>query len=223
MVLFSSKLWVEILNDPEIPDFPEELINSFLINKAGFIFLLIAFLGIIFSHRKINGKLLILQIPLFLSHFLVVLPTFNLADRLRQLPLRQASELLLNSKNINEPLVMVGAMKPSIHFYTNQIIVFEGRSKNALLNVSDRLENEIRRGWKGRPIYGINGSETTLLLIDKRSVEKWYWQGLNPMILGEFGVYSVWRLDRENLDRRAKTLKEEGVITTWKKPRPERF
>tara|TARA_Y100001968_G_scaffold319088_1_gene350167 strand:+ start:59 stop:1897 length:1839 start_codon:yes stop_codon:yes gene_type:complete len=223
ITLFTSKLWIDILNDPEIPNFSEELTNSSLINKAGFIFLLIAFLGIIFSSRKLYGKLLILQIPLLLSHFLIVLPTFDLADRLRQLPLRKASELLLKAKNINEPLVMVGAMKPSIHFYTNQVIVFEGRSKNALVNVSDRLSNERRRGWQGRPIYGLNGSETTLVIIDKRSVKKWYWQGLNPKILGEFGVYSVWRLNRENLERRAKALKSEGIITTWENPRPERF
>ena len=221
--LFSSKLWIQLLNDPEIPNFSEELTNSFLIEKSGFIFLLLAVLGIIFSSRKIYGKLLILQIPIALSHFLIVLPTFDLADRLRQLPLREASELLLNSQNRNEPLVMVGAMKPSIHFYTNQVIVFEGRSKNAFVNVSDRLKNEKRRGWKGRPIYGSNGSETTLLLIDKRSVEKSYWQGLNPKVLGNFGVYSVWRLDRENIERRAQSLKTDGVTSTWENPRPERF
>ena len=164
-----------------------------------------------------------MQIPIVLSHFLIVLPTFDLADRLRQLPLRQASELLLNSQKRNEPLVMVGAMKPSIHFYTNQVIVFEGRSKNAFVNIVDRLKNEKRRGWKGRSIHGPNGSETTLLLIDKRSVEKSYWQGLNPTVLGNFGVYSVWRLDRENLEIRANSLKRDGVISTWKNPRPERF
>ena len=118
---------------------------------------------------------------------------------------------------------MVGAMKPSIHFYTNQVIVFEGRSKNAFVNVSDRLKNEKRRGWKGGPIYGSNGSETTLLLIDKRSVEKSYWQGLNQKVLGNFGVYSVWRLDRENIERRAQSLKTDGVTSTWENPRPERF
>jgi len=222
-ILFSSKLWIHLINDPEIPNFSEELTNSFLIEKAGFIFLLIAVLGIIFSSVKIKGKLLILQIPIVLSHFMIVLPTFDLADKLRQLPLRQASELLLSSKNSNEPLVMVGAMKPSIHFYTNHVIIFEGRSKNALVNVSDRLKNEKRRGWEGRPLYRSNASETTLLLIDTRSVEKPYWQGLNPKVLGKFGVYMVWRLTRENLERRAKYLKKEGVISTWKKPRPERF
>ena len=165
---------------------------------------------------------MILQIPLILSHFLIVLPTFDLADRLRQLPLRNASKLLLNSKNRNEPFVMVGAMKPSIHFYTNQIIIFEGRSKNALVNVSDRLKNEKRSGWEGKPIYGLNGSKTTLLLIDNRLAGQSHWQGLNPEVLGEFGVYSVWRLDRENLARRAKALKKEGYNTTWKNPRPER-
>ncbi len=223
IIFFSSRLWIKFLNDPEIPNFSEELIRSLLMNKAGFVFLLIAFFGIIFSHRKTYGKLFFLQIPLFLAHFLIVLPTFELADRLRHLPLRQASKLLLNSKNKNEPLVMVGAMKPSIHFYTNHVIVFEGRSKNALVNVSDRLENEKRRGWEGKPIYGLNGSKTTLLLIDKRSVEKTYWQGLNPKVLGQFGVYSVWRINRESLDRRAKALKDEGVVTTWNNPRPERF
>ncbi len=223
IILFSSKLWIELLNDPEIPNFSEELINSFLIEKTGFIFLLIAVLGIIFFYSKFYGKLLILQVPIFLSHFIVFLPTFDLADKLRQLPLRKASELILNSKNDNEPLVMVGAMKPSVHFYTDEVIVFEGRSKSALVNISDRLENEKRRGWKGKPINGTNGSKTTLLIIDKSSVRKPYWQGLNPKVLGAFGVYSVWRLDREILNRRAESLKEEGVMSTWKYPRPERF
>jgi len=54
-------------------------------------------------------------------------------------------------------------------------------------------------------------------------VEKPYWQGLNPKVLGNFGVYSVWRLDREILERRAKTLKNDGVTSTWENPRPERF
>ncbi len=223
IILFSSQLWIGLLNDPEMPNFSEELKNSFLIDKAGFLFFLIAFLGMVFLSRRLFGKLLVLQIPLLLAHFLIVLPTFDLADKLRQLPLRQASELLLNSKNKNEPFVMVGAMKPSIHFYTNQVIIFEGRSKNALVNVSDRLENEKRRGWEGRSKYGPNGSETFLLIIDKRSEEKVYWQGLNPKVLGEFGVYSVWRLNRENLERRSKALISEGVITTWKNPKPERF
>ena len=220
---FSHKLWINLINDPEIPNFSEEISSSYLIEKAGFVFLLIASLGIIFSSRKIFGKLLILQIPIVLSNFFVVLPTFDLADTLRQLPLRQASELLLNSQNRNEPLVMVGAMKPSIHFYTNQVIVFEGRSENAFINVSDRLKNEKRRGWKGSPINGPNASETTLLLIDKRSVEKSYWKGLNPKILGVFGIYSVWRLDRETLERRAEDLIKDGFVSTWKNPRPERF
>ena len=223
LILFSSKLWIQILSDPEIPNFSEELTNSLLIEKAGFIFLFISFLGIIFYSRKMYGKLLILQIPIFLSHFLIVLPTFDLADRLRQLPLRQASELLLNSQKRNEPLVMVGSMKPSIHFYTNRVIVFEGRSKNAFVNLSDRLKNEKRRGWEGRPIYGSNGSITTLILIDKRSMEKSYWRGLNQKVLGDFGVYSVWRIDRETIERRAQSLKKEGILSNWKSPRPERF
>ena len=223
ITLFSSSFWIGLLNDPEIPDFSKELMDSFITYKAGSVFLFIAFIGIILSYRKIHGKLLIFQIPLVLSHLFMVLPTFELADRLRQLPLRQASELLLNSQNPNEPIVMVGAMKPSIHFYTNQVIIFEGRSKNALVNVSDRLKNEKRRGWTGKPIYGVNGSETTLVLIDKRSVAKSYWNELEHKILGEYGVYSVWRVNRVSLERKAKNLQKEGAIISWRKNRPERF
>tara|TARA_Y100001968_G_scaffold330269_1_gene381646 strand:- start:705 stop:2537 length:1833 start_codon:yes stop_codon:yes gene_type:complete len=223
IIFLSSGLWIGVLSDPEMPNFSEELMNSFLTYKAGFVFLLIAFLGIIFSSRKVFGKLLILQIPLAISHCFIVIPTFDLADRLRQLPLRQASALILHSQKINEPLVMVGAMKPSVHFYTNQVVVFEGRSKNALLNISDRLKNEKRRNWQGRTINGLNGSKTTLVIIDETTTKKWYWKGLDPKELGKFGVYSVWRLDRKNLESRAEALKSEGVITTWRTPRPERF
>ncbi len=223
IIFFSSRLWVGSINDPEIVNFSEELTNSFLIDKAGYFFLIFTCLGIIFSTRKIHGKLLILQIPLVFSQYFVVLPTFDLADRLRQLPLRKASKLILNSKNRNEPFVMVGAMKPSIHFYTKEVIIFEGRSKTALVNLSDRLKNEKRRGWEGRPIYGLNGSKTILLIIDQRSSEKPHWQGLNPKVIGEFGVYKVWRLNRKNLERRANDLKKDGYILTWKDPRPERF
>ncbi len=223
IIFFSSKLWISFISDPEIPNFSKELLNSFLTYKAGFVFFIISILGIVFFTRDIYGKLLILQLPLVLSHYFVVLPTFDLADRLRQLPLRQASELLLNSQRNNEPLVMVGAMKPSVHFYTNEVIVFEGRSKNALVNVSERLKNESRRGWKGRPLFGANGSETALLLIDKRAVEKTYWHGLDPKVLGEFGVYLAWRVNRQELDKRAEELKSEGIVSTWKMPKPERF
>ena len=54
-------------------------------------------------------------------------------------------------------------------------------------------------------------------------MEKSYWQGLNPKVLGKFGVYSVWRLDRSILERRAKILKKDGFTSTWENPRPERF
>lgn len=223
ILLFLSSLWIDLLNDPEIPDFSDELMRSLITYKAGFVFLFFILLGIIFYSRNIYGKLIILQLPLVLFNLVVILPTINLVDRLRQLPLRQASELLLNTQRVNEPIVMVGAMKPSLHFYTNKIIVFEGRSKNAFLNISDRLKNEKRRGWNGNPLYGVNGSETTLLVIDSKSTKKSYWTGLNQEVLGEFGVYSVWRLNRKKLDSRAEELRTEGVITTWQSPRPERF
>ena len=164
-----------------------------------------------------------MQIPLVIFQFFALLPMWKLADQLRQLPLRQVASLIVSSKSKNEPLGMVGAAKPSMHFYTKQIVVYEGRSTGALVNLADRLRFEERRGWKGRPIFGSKGSKTALLVIDKSTTERPHWKGLSYKPLGEFGIYKVWRLDRRSLEKRANQLINKGFQPTWRIPRPERF
>ncbi|HGY5531958.1 MAG TPA: glycosyltransferase family 39 protein, partial [Prochlorococcus sp.] len=132
-------------------------------------------------------------------------------------------QLLLDSQKPLEPLVMVGAMKPSLHFYTDQVVVYEGRSEGALVNLADRLQEEERQGWSGRPIEGPTGSPTALVVIDQGTTQRRHWQGLKPELLGEFGIYKVWRLDRLNLEMRANQLKAKDFQTDWRQPRPERY
>lgn len=101
--------------------------------------------------------------------------------------------------------------------------MYEGRSDSALVNLSDRLSHERRRGWVGHPIHGNEGSPTVLIVIDSGTLERSHWKGLDLQVLGQFGVYQVVRLDRAKLERRATELQTEGVTLTWKTPRPERF
>ena len=146
-----------------------------------------------------------------------------LGDKVRQLPVRQVAQLLVASQKSREPLVMVGAIKPSLHFYTDQVVVYEGRSAGALVNLDDRLREEERRGWSGLPIEGPMGSSTALVVIDQGTTQRRHWQDLQPELLGKFGIYRVWRLDRRNLEKRANQLKAEGFHPGWQQPRPERF
>ena len=118
---------------------------------------------------------------------------------------------------------MVGAMKPSLHFHTGQIVLYEGRSDGALVNLADRLSFETRRGWKGRPLTDPEASETVLMVIDRGTALQKHWLDLEPERLATYGIYDVWRLDRHRLDQRAAQLRAEGVDPDWRDPRPERF
>ena len=120
-------------------------------------------------------------------------------------------------------MAMVGAMKPSLHFYTRQVILYEGQSDGALVNIADRLAHEQRRGWRGYPLGGPGASSTVLVLIDRGTAQRDHWSDLQPERLGRIGIYDVWRLDRSRLEQRARTLQEEGVEADWREPRPERY
>ena len=120
-------------------------------------------------------------------------------------------------------MVMVGAMKPSLHFYTGQVILYEGQSDGALVNIADRLAQEQRRGWSGYPLGTPGASRTVLVLIDRGTAERDHWRNLQPELLGQIGIYDVWRLDRTRLEQRAQTLKADGVDADWQEPRPERY
>jgi len=156
-------------------------------------------------------------------HLAALIPIAELADRLRQRPVRDAAALMLSQQRRGEPLAMVGAMKPSLHFHTRQVILFEGRSDGALVNLVDRLAHERRRGWRGTPLDSADAPDTVLVLIDRGTAQRDHWTALQPEQLGQIGIYDVWRLDRRRLERRARALQDAGVEADWRQPRPERF
>ena len=53
-----------------------------------------------------------------------------------------------------------------------------------------------------------------LVLIDRGTAERDHWSDLQPELLGQIGIYDVWRLDRSRLEQRAQTLKAEASMPT---------
>ena len=238
LLFWSSIFWnqiglLEYINDPEIPGFASALIKSGILIRAAICFSISACFGLVLIFRTKPGSLLLLQGPLLFFHLLVLLPIFGLVDNLRQFPLRQASKLIVSAQNDGEAVLMVGINKPSVHFYTGQVVLFEGNTPRNLVNLTDRLGFEKRQGWSGELIekrnifdFFVNRNKrnrTALMLIDDQTSELFHWKGLQPDVLGEFGIYKVWRIDRRRLENRANQLVEDGFRPNWRLPKPERF
>ena len=222
---WGASIWVPWINDPEMPTLSRDLLASGDVSRAAIWFSLAALIGLalLLQRRRAGVGLLAMLVPLLLFHLTALVPISELADQLRQAPVRDAAERMLQQRRPDEPLAMVGAMKPSLHFHTGEVIVFEGRSDGALVNLSDRLSHERRRGWQGRPLGTEHAVDSVLILIDKGTAAQKHWRDLSPTHLGSFGIYELWRLDRHRLQLRAKSLERDGVHADWQEPRPERF
>ena len=220
---WGSGLWVPLIDDPEMPTLPSELLASGLVLRAAVCFSVVVVLGLWLCWRSKPGRLLAMQAPMVVFQLVALVPMMVLGDRVRQLPVRQVADVIQRERDRDnpEPLAMVGAMKPSLHFYTDQVVVYEGVSKGALVNVADRLSHErSRRGWQGT---SVEGQPTALVVIDATTSERSHWQGLEPQVLASHGIYRLWRVDRRRLDDRARELQQQGVKPDWREPRPERY
>ena len=220
---WGSAQWIPLINDPEMPTLSVDLLASGFVLRAGAWFTLAGLLCCLLWRRAGLIRLLTMQASLLLFHLNALIPIAELGDQLRQRPVRDAAVQMELQRQPGEPLAMVGAMKPSLHFHTGDVVLYEGRSEGALVNLSDRLAHERRRGWQGRPLSDDEASPTVLVLIDGGTARQDHWSNMQPQILGEFGIYSLWRVDRRRLEARAGDLRSEGVDPDWRDPRPERF
>ncbi len=223
LLLFSLPIWVELINDPEMPNLASELVASKIYLNGALLIFFLSCIGVLFSYKIRGGKLILLQVPFILFNLIILHPILNLGDKLRQLPLREASELIINSKKINEPIAMVGIKKPSLHFYTNSLVIYEWNDKVALVNLAERLRLEKRYYNKSYTGESAKSSNKFLLVIDNQTSNHSHWRNLNPELLGQFSIYKVWRLNKSSLQKRAEELISDGVQPDWQDPNPEKF
>jgi hypothetical protein len=147
-------------------------------------------------------------------------PIRKLADTSRQLPLRNISKLISDTREGRETLAMVGIRKPSLHYYSRQIVFYEPNTKEGLINLSDRLDNDRRYNYEDQPNYDY---KSLLVVIDDYSSAKLHWSNINHQKLGEFGIYNLWRIQKSDLNKYADFLENNGYKLNWKNREVEKF
>jgi len=147
-------------------------------------------------------------------------PIRKLADTTRQLPLRNISKLILDIREGRETLAMIGIRKPSLHYYSRQIVFYEPNTEEGLINLSDRLKTDLRENYEDKPDYEY---KSLLVVIDEHSSRRRHWSKINHQKLGKFGIYNLWRIQKIDLNKYSKFLKKSGYKTDWKKRKVEKF
>ena len=120
--------------DPVAPSLPDVLRQSGLTMRTAAVWLAIAIATVIVLVRRKFSWLWVANLVGFLAFFpITAIPTFDLLDRLRQLPLRQLGEVAAEAQQpcsfANEigqdscaEIILIGFVKPSVVFYTQQPI-----------------------------------------------------------------------------------------------------
>ena len=147
-------------------------------------------------------------------------PIRKLGDISRQLPLRKVSEQILKVREGGETLAMIGIRKPSVHFYTRQIVFYESNEAEGVVNLFERLNFDRRNNFQDKPNYD---SESFLVVIDKYSSKKEHWSNINHEKIGAYGIYNLWRVKKSDLNDQASNLLIDGFEPNWRNKKVEKF
>jgi len=220
MAFFFSNYWLSSINDPEMPNLASELISSGIIFKAKLFFSSFTLLAIILFSLKSRNIILYLQILLLIGQSFLMSPIRKLADTSRQLPLRNISKLVSDIREGRETLAMIGIRKPSLHFYSRQIVFYEPSTEEGLINLSERLNTDRRENYEDQPDYEY---KSLLIVIDEYSIRRQQWSKINHQKLGKFGIYNLWRIQKSDLNNYSEFLVNSGYKSDWKNRKVEKF
>ncbi len=110
--------------------------------------------------------------------------------------------------------------KPSLHFYSKQIVFYESSTQNGLVNLDERFNFGRRSNDLDKPNYE---SDTFLVVIDRYSKEQKHWSEIKHQKLGVFGIYNLIRVNRKDLNLYAKEFKKYGIKSNWRVKKYEKF
>ena len=147
-------------------------------------------------------------------------PIRKLGDTYRQLPLRDISKQILDVRQGGETLAMIGIRKPSLHFYTKQIVFYESSNEQGVVNLFERLNFDRRFNFQDKPNYD---NEFFLMVIDENSYREGYWSNINHQKLGVYGIYNLWRVKKSDLKAHANDLLSNGFKADWRNVQVEKF
>jgi len=192
VAFFFSNIWLSSINDPEMPNLASELVSSGIIFKAKLFFSSFTLIAVILFSLKSRNILLYLQILLLIGQSFLMSPIRKLADTSRQLPLRNISKLILDIREGRETLAMIGIRKPSLHYYSRQIVFYEPNTEEGLINLSDRLKNDRRKNYEDQPDYEY---KSLLVVIDEYSSRRKQWSKINhqKLVNSAFTIYGEFK------------------------------
>jgi 4-amino-4-deoxy-L-arabinose transferase-like glycosyltransferase len=216
VVLLASPAWLPLVRDPEMPGLAAELIASGLVARAGGVILLAAAMGglRLLQSPLPRAWLPSLQLPLVLLGPWVLVPLAVRADRLRQAPVRDIAAAVRQLQRPAEPLAMAGINKPSLHYYSRQVVHYAGQPASGVRDLGEQLG--IRQGPR-------DPSPTLLLVIDAGTAALPHWRAVPHRDLARAGMYRLWRVERQSLADLSRVLARGGVPSTWRTPNPERY
>ncbi|MDC3118856.1 glycosyltransferase family 39 protein [Prochlorococcus sp. AH-716-K03] len=220
IAFFLSNIWLSSINDPEMPNLASNLISSGIILKARIFFVGISFIGLVLFFIKSQNTFLYLQILLLCGQAFLMPPIRKLADNTRQLPLRDIAKQILDARKGGETLAMIGIRKPSLHFYTKQIVFYESNTAEGVVNLFERFNFDRRTNFQDKPNYD---SESFLVVIDKFSSREEHWSNINHQKLGVHGIYNLWRIKKSDLNANAIKLLSNGFESNWRGRQVEKF
>ncbi len=220
IAFFLSNIWLNTINDPEMPNLASNLLSTGIILKARLFFFAFAFVGIVLFVFRSQNTFLYLQLLLLLGQTFLMPPIRKLGDTSRQLPLRNISQQILNTRQGGETLAMIGIRKPSLHFYSKQIVFYESRNAEGVINLSERLTFDKRINFQDKPNYE---NESFLVVIDKYSSTEEHWSKISHQKLGVHGIYNLWRIKKSDLNAQATNLLSIGFEANWRNKKVEKF
>jgi len=220
IAFFFSNIWLGSINDPEMPNLASKLLSSGIIFKAKLFFSLFTLFAIILFSLKSKNIFLYLQIVLIIGQYFLMSPIRKLADTSRQLPLRNISKLILDTREGKETLAMIGIRKPSLHYYSRQIVFYEPNTQEGLINLKERLNNDRRKNYNDEPDYQY---KSLLIVIDDYSSKEAHWSNINHEKLGQYGIYNLWRINKKDLNEYSEFLINSGYKSNWKNIQVEKF
>lgn len=118
--------------DPAMPNFPELLQDSGLVERGAAIAISTAIVGAVLLLRRQWRYLIVVNLVSFVAFFIFALtPVYFLVDTERQLPVRQIADIIAQVKKPEEEVIMIAFEKPSLVFYSKLPITFFRRSTDS--------------------------------------------------------------------------------------------
>ena len=178
VVLYSPN-WLG--NDPAMPDLPQLVQQSGIVVYAAIIWEVaaIASLGLV-ALRRTHWLWSINLISFIAFLMLTIMPTYQMADTARQLPLRQIAQTVVAEQTSGEDLIMTGFMKPSLVFYTQRPVIY--------LDSAEAVKNHLK-------LIAETGAANSLLLVGQpHEIDAIDLDAQHSKILFSQGAYQLLRI-----------------------------